>query len=504
MDEEAVVWRGIRVLGTPVGHPDFIRHFLQKKSDVHSRLFERIPSVGDLQAAWLLLLYCAAAKPNFLLRTVSPAFTSAYAAQHDFQMWRCLSRVLGISAHTVPESAKVLASLPLWKGGLGLRNMSRVRCAAHWSSWADCLPMVQKRHPHICRWIVGALTRHEPLPFVHAVLACEREVRVAGLEAPPWHELTREVLVVVDNESEPNQPRRWQKKAAGAVDNKFFSEEFWPALSGQERALIRSQTGPLAAMPFVALPTNSFSRFDPQPFRVLLLRRLHLPLPLSARLCRCGRPLDPCGHHRSACAVAGVLGRRGFPLESAAARVCREAGARVRTNVMVRDMDLLPAAALDGRRLEVVADGLTLHRGAQLAIDTTLVAVLKRDGTPRTGADRTNGVALASARQRKERTYPELSGEGNRATLVVLAAEVGGRWSTEARDFLVALAAAKAREAPFLLESSVKAAWLFRWSCMLACTAARSFALSLVDGLGPGVDGAVPTLCDVLSEARYL
>ena len=113
-------------------------------------------------------------------------------------------------------------------------------------------------------------------------------------------------------------------------------------------------------------------------------------------------------------------------------------------------------------------------------------------------------MALASARQRKERTYPELSGEGNRATLVVLAAEVGGRWSTEARDFLVALAAAKAREAPFLLESSVKAAWLFRWSCMLACTAARSFALSLVDGLGPGVVGALPTLCDVLSEARYL
>ena len=104
---------------------------------------------------------------------------------------------------------------------------------------------------------------------------------------------------------------------------------------------------------------------------------------------------------------------------------------------------------------------------------TTLVAVQKRDGTPRTGADRTNGVALASARLRKERTYPELSGEGREGggtgqLLVVLAAEVGGRWATEARDFLVAVAAAKAREAPFLHESSVTAAWLFRWSCMLA------------------------------------
>ena len=83
-------------------HPDFIRRFLGKKYDAHSRLFERIPSVGDLQAALLLLLYCAAAKPNFLLRTVSPAFTSAYAGQHDFQMWSCLSRVLG---GTCPECA---------------------------------------------------------------------------------------------------------------------------------------------------------------------------------------------------------------------------------------------------------------------------------------------------------------------------------------------------------------------------------------------------------------
>ena len=154
-------------------------------------------------------------------------------------------------------------------------------------------------------------------------------MRVAGLDAPPWHELTQKVQVDVDNESEPNQPRRgWQKKAAGAVDNKFFSEELWPALSGQERALIRSQTGPLSAMPFISLPTNRFSRFDSQ--RVLLLRRLHLPL-LSARQCPCGRPL-----HRSACAVAGVLGRRGYPLEIAAARVCREAGAVKMKNHLTR------------------------------------------------------------------------------------------------------------------------------------------------------------------------
>ena len=61
-----------------------------------------------------------------------------------------------------------------------------------------------------------------------------------------------------------------------------------------------------------------------------------------------------------------MLGRRGFALESGAAS-CREAGARVGTNVMVRDMDLLPQTPLDTRRLEVVADGLPCHSSTALS-----------------------------------------------------------------------------------------------------------------------------------------
>ena len=88
-----------------------------------------------------------------------------------------------------------------------------------------------------------------------------------------------------------------------------------------------------------------------------------------------------------------MLGRRGFPKECAAAQVCREAGARVATNVLVRDMDLAAFNALDSRRLEVVADGLTLWHGAQLAIDTTLVSPLRRDGTARRRAANHDGAA---------------------------------------------------------------------------------------------------------------
>ena len=52
--------------------------------------------------------------------------------------------------------------------------------------------------------------------------------------------------------------------------------------------------------------------------------------------------------------------------------------------MLVRDMDLAGANHMaDGRRLEVVVDGLSLFHGAQLAIDTTLVSAVRADGTPR-------------------------------------------------------------------------------------------------------------------------
>ena len=48
---------------------------------------------------------------------------------------------------------------------------------------------------------------------------------------------------------------------------------------------------------------------------------------------------------------------------------------------MVRDLDLVQFAG-DAQRLEVVADGLSLFGGAQLAIDTTLVSALHANGEP--------------------------------------------------------------------------------------------------------------------------
>ena len=126
--------------------------------------------------------------------------------------------------------------------------------------------------------------------------------------------------------------------------------------------------------------------------------------------------------------------------------MCREAGAAVALNVLVRDLNVDPIRQ-DDRRVEVIANGLPLWGGAQLAVDTTLVSPLTAAGLPRRVAGGTAGAALLTARRAKERAYPELCGSG-RCRLTVVALELGGRCSTEAATFVRLLARCKARSAP--------------------------------------------------------
>ena len=145
-------------------------------------------------------------------------------------------------------------------------------------------------------------------------------------------------------------------------------------------------------------------------------------------------------------------------------------GARWRTLEMMKFQN----GASDGRRLEVVADGLPLFGGAQLAIDTTLVSTLHANGLPRrAGVD---GAALQAARRRKEWRYPELARRVGRARLVVLAVEVCGRWSKETQSFLSSLAHAKARSETSLMRRRVL--W---WVSLFSCTVARAVATSLLE-----------------------
>ena len=364
---DAVVWRGdpllptsqqgVKVLGIPIGHTKHVREFLERKTRQQEVLFQRIPSVNDTQAVLLLLTMCGTTWANFWLRAVRP------------------------------EDATTLTSLAA--------GAIRVRAAAHWASWADSLRMIKQRHPLTARLMARQLEAHEPVGCFLSVLQCQRQLTDAGLVIPPWEELANTPPERVE-EPEPSQPKMgWQQRASRKLEDRFINDTVWPALTDSARALVRSQHGPLSL--FCRRPRRQDWTLNLSAFSCA--GDFTCPFP-----CPCA-PADVAANMISLATIVlrvlWVLGKRGCPLECAAAQVCREGGARVSANVPVRDLDLVAHNNLDGRR--------------QLTIDTTLVSPLRRDGSARARAADHDGAVLVEARRRKERTYPELSGEGVRA-----------------------------------------------------------------------------------------
>ena len=258
------------------------------------------------------VLWCCEGK----LLPVRPELTEEFSQRHDEQIWRCFCTIAGVAPEAPSPSSRAVTSLPLVAGGLGLRSATRLRHVAQWASWADTIKMVHERHPEVAESILEAVEGHNQAPSIVAINNSVENLVATGFTPPSWEELSRSTLEApAPADDEPNQPRAgWQAVASRVVESSFLNVVL-PTLSDPDIALLKSQGGPLASAPFVSFPRSRATRLEPQVLKVLFLRRLRLPLPLTARVCRCGRLLDVFGHHRSACIVAGVLGRRGFPLE---------------------------------------------------------------------------------------------------------------------------------------------------------------------------------------------
>ena len=97
----------------------------------------------------------------------------------------------------------------------------------------------------------------------------------------------------------------------------------------------------------------------------------------------------------------------------------------VRRNVKLHDMNTT-VLVNDAREIEVLASGLPMHHGAQLAVDITLRSAVDALGEACANAAPVNGGVLHRARRDKETKYAELV-EGDRCRLVVVPIETDGR-----------------------------------------------------------------------------
>ena len=160
----------------------------------------------------------------------------------------------------------------------------------------------------------------------------------------------------------------------------------------------------------------------------------------------------------------------------------------------------------DDRRIEVVANGLSLWHGAQQAVDATIVSPVTRAGDAQPGADVHPGRAVAAAARRKRhQTYPELV-RARCCRLVVVGVEVEGRFGAEAANWLRLLAGQRASDVQAAMRAAARAAWVARWSGLLAVAAQRAVAASLLELPLAGecnVAGEAPELHEVLADVRW-
>ena len=219
--------QGVKVLGTPVGTDAFVDALSDKRLAEERRFWDLLPTLPDLQAAWLLLLYCASPRCNYFARTLPPSKGRYYAEGHDDGMWRTLCRLLGreeVERAALPTQA-ALATLPMRLGGLGLRSAARAKPAAYWASWADALPTLAQRCPAAARQVVDALQTDTP------TAACLLELRndrwlLEGEgwdECPDWEALLGGLRpTTLQEDGEPGEYKHGLQHEAASRRETFF------------------------------------------------------------------------------------------------------------------------------------------------------------------------------------------------------------------------------------------------------------------------------------------
>ena len=220
--------QGLVVLGAALGSDAFVQHELRRKRGLHDELLSHLPGLPDLQGAWLLLLFCASPRANYLLRMLPPGVTDEFARGHDAGVQTCLTTLLS-QGHVLPEPAQRALQLPLRFGGLGLRPAAASAPAAYWASWADSLPTIRARAPQAVERLLQGLRDDgqavaAPRAAARHAAACLRE---QGFEAPDWQTVQRSTNSGAEREfGDPLQGR--QQIAIKAGDERALEMHLFP------------------------------------------------------------------------------------------------------------------------------------------------------------------------------------------------------------------------------------------------------------------------------------
>ena len=277
---------------------------------------------------------CAGPRAHHILRNLPPSEVTQFCEDHDNRL-RSASHILSVE---VPDGvASEVVQLPFREGGLGLRSAARLAPAAYWASWADCL----SQEHHMC--VLSSWKNWRDLLREHN--ACEKprtQPRCWPVKAWNW-QCGPDSLSPISARSNQSIQRLESGLTVGNFTLQLLATPSLQLACTCHRCPQTTELCGHCNEVLVLRATSTVcplvrSTFSAEEFRTLLL-----PLHLDARFCKCGELLDVC-HHRSACSRVGLLKPRGTLAEVCMARICREAGARVEENQLLRDLNIVAQA----------------------------------------------------------------------------------------------------------------------------------------------------------------
>ena len=188
-----------------------------------------------------------------------------------------------------------------WWFGVGLRSATRCAAAAYWASWADALAMISQRNPGVANLVAQTMEGELPCPqggcLVEVFDASTRLDREGFWWRPSWPELRDGKRPPENATGEPGEWQHgWQYWASSVSDSHLRKTTMLSVRSATSRAHLRSHSGLNAGADLVFAPTAPEYVIPIHLFRVLLLEKLQLPLPVDEAVCSgCHAPLDPLG-----------------------------------------------------------------------------------------------------------------------------------------------------------------------------------------------------------------
>ena len=156
--------RGARLLGAPIGHPDFVKAYLAGSKcfgSYHSDLGLVRDKLGDhLQEALFLVKSCICTRAGHLPRLLDPALLTTNLFEFDSGALQTIVELLGCdyghlaaTGHKALEQAFVKPAL----GGFGLPPTSSTANVAHVASVLDTIPLLRSMHPSLADYYDSVL-----------------------------------------------------------------------------------------------------------------------------------------------------------------------------------------------------------------------------------------------------------------------------------------------------------------------------------------------------------